>query len=111
LVCGILIGSASSVIAAPPAVDEEAAAMARGIQTELARPFRLPKDLHFDPDLRAEAENIAAAHLARLKQTLPALLEEERRLQTVKGVKPKARAVQFAVSRETPPTKRPRSTS
>jgi hypothetical protein len=97
LVCGILIGSASSVVAAPSDADDEAAGMVRSLQTELARPFRLPRELHLDPDLRAEAESIASAHLVRLKQLLPVWIEEERRLQTVKGVKPKGSEVYFAV--------------
>lgn len=94
---GILIGSASPLFAAPPEADEEAAGMVHSIQTELSRPFRLPGDLHLDPDLRAEAESIASAHLARLKQVLPVLVDEERRLQTVKGVKPKGGEVYYAV--------------
>lgn len=96
-VFGILIGSASPLFAAPAEADEEAAGMVHSIQTDMTRPFRLPGDLRLDPDLRAEAESIASAHLARLKQLLPALVEEERRLQTVKGVKPKVGEVHYAV--------------
>lgn len=97
LVFGILIGPASPVVATPSEADDEAAGMLRSLQTELARPFRLPEDLPLEPGLRAEADNIASAHLARLKQLLPVWIEEERRLQTVKGVKPKGNEVYFAV--------------
>lgn len=96
-VFGILIGSASPLLAAPSEADEEAAAMVRSVQADLARPFRLPADLSLDPDLRAEAESIASAHLARTRQLLPVWIGEERRLQTVNGVKPKGSEVYYAV--------------
>lgn len=92
----LLAGWPPLSMAADPAADETAA-MVRRLQEELARPFSLPAALKLDPELRAEAEGIASAHLERVRQQLPAWLQEERRLQAAAEGKPDSSAVFFAV--------------
>lgn len=102
---GLLAGPAPFPVAAAPAVSpaatdaaaEETTAMTRRLHEDLARMFSLPAALKLDPELRAEADGIAAAHLARMKQVLPAWIQEERRLQAADGGKPDSTALFFAV--------------
>lgn len=95
-VLALLAGWPPLSMAADPATDETAG-MVQSLHEDLARPFSLPAELKLDPELRAEAESIAAAHLERLRQQLPAWIQEERRLQTAADGKPNSSAVFFAV--------------
>ena len=97
LVCGALLGAVSSAMAAPDQAADKDAAMAASLQGELARSFRLAAQLPLDADLRSEADGIASAHLARIRQLLPAWFAEERRLQAGEGVKTSDNTVYMAV--------------
>lgn len=95
LALGLALGCAAAV-AAPAADAEQAAQMVQALRTGLARSFVLDKDLRLDPALRAAADEISAAHLARIGKLLPAWLEEERK-QTTGGKAPAANELYFAV--------------
>jgi hypothetical protein len=71
--------------------------MARQLDSYLVRSFTLPDDIKLDPALRAEADNIGAAHLARVRQLVPGWLQDERRVQNDAGVKPRNDYVFYAV--------------
>ena len=71
--------------------------MAMRLNMDLARSFVLPKELKLDPSLRAEADQIGAAHLARIKQLVPAWLDDERRLQQGAGQKAYPMEVYYGV--------------
>lgn len=77
-----LLGAVIPASAAPAAsVADDAAADAavlRALRGYLARSFAIPKDLPIATELRSAADQIAVAHLARMKQVLPAWLKEER---------------------------------
>jgi hypothetical protein len=63
-----LLGSIPSAPAAPAANDEQEASMAAQLDGVLTRTFQLSNDVKLDPELRVEADNIGAAHLARIRQ-------------------------------------------
>ncbi len=75
--CLLLAGLAG---AAPAQNADDAGA--KDLQKLLARSFVLPPDLPLDPVVRAEADTIAAAHLARMATLLPVWLREERQAQS-----------------------------
>lgn len=79
----VLTAYCAAAAAAPASdpVGQENAAMAKEIDQAMSMAFRLSKDLKLDPALRADAEAIAGAHLARLRALTPVWLQEERRLQ------------------------------
>lgn len=84
------LASAAAMSAEPapaPPSDEEMAAMAGRIGTYLARSFDLPTALKLDPELRAQAEGLRAAHLERIRQLLPGWLRDEQRLETAEHVR------------------------
>lgn len=92
----LLAGPALPVLAADPTA-EQTVSMTKRLHEDLARTFMLSADLKLDPGLRTEAEGIAAAHLERMKQVLPAWIDEERRLQAAESGKPDGNALFFAV--------------
>lgn len=93
-----LLAGALPALAAPDKFAQETASMAKELHTGLARSFVLPKELKLEPALRAEAEAMAAAHLERMKQLLPAWIDEERRLQTTPKEPASPSYVFFAVN-------------
>jgi len=96
-VCGVMIGAVSPVMAAPDQAADKDAERVAGLHGELARSFRLAAQLPLDAELRYEADSIASAHLARIRQLLPAWFAEERRLQAGEGVKTSDNTVYMAV--------------
>lgn len=94
---GLLLGCVASAIAAPAQGSEDDAAMAAQLNAYLAKSFVLSKELKLDPILRAEADKISAAHLARIKQLIPAWVQEERRLHTGADSKAQSAEVFYAV--------------
>jgi hypothetical protein len=92
-----LLACLSPAHAAPTGNDEQEAAMIRELDGMLTRSFRLPDALKLDPALRAEADRIGAAHVARIRQLLPAWLREERTLQAGDGARSDAATVFYGV--------------
>jgi hypothetical protein len=87
----------ASAAAAPAQATGEEAEMASQLDSYLVRAFTLPDDIKLDPALRAEADKIGAAHLARVRQLVPGWLQDERRLQTAAGAKPSSNDVFYTV--------------
>ncbi|MRX08567.1 hypothetical protein GJ697_12025 [Pseudoduganella sp. FT25W] len=56
-----------------------------GVRNDLARSFTLPAALPLDPALRSAADEISAAHIARIQALLPAWLEEENQFNNATG--------------------------
>jgi len=84
LVLAVAIAAAALLPAplpAAPGASNLDAAMIAALETELARPLYLPREIQLDPELRTEAEAIALAHLVRFSKLLPVWLEEEKRVQ------------------------------
>lgn len=80
-----LLAGAIPAGAAPATQGDDAPADASAMQAlrgYLARSFVLPKDLPIDSELRRAADQIGAAHLARMEQVLPAWIKEQRAMQT-----------------------------
>lgn len=77
-----LLAGSLTALAAPDRATRNNASISAPLNEDLARAFALPRELDLDPALRAEAEAMAATHLARIRQLLPAWIDEERRLQT-----------------------------
>lgn len=71
--------------------------MSAQLNADLARSFVLPKALKLDPALRVDADQLGAAHLARIKALVPAWLQEERRAQASAGARANSSDVYFAV--------------
>jgi hypothetical protein len=92
-----LLGSIPSAPAAPAANDEQEASMAAQLDGVLTRTFQLSNDVKLDPELRVEADNIGAAHLARIRQLLPTWIREEKKAQASEGGKSNATTVYYAV--------------
>jgi hypothetical protein len=74
--------ASSIAVAAPDAMEQQTL---QGLHRDLARSFVLHQDLPLDDALRAAADAMSAAHLARIDQLLPAWVAEERQLQTASG--------------------------
>lgn len=70
---------------------------AKNLQKLLARSFFLPPDLPLDPAVRAQADTIAAAHLARMRTLLPVWLREEHLAQSAGGKTASTQWAYFAV--------------
>ncbi|WP_070359087.1 hypothetical protein [Duganella sp. HH105] len=60
---------------------QENAELAKLLHRALLRSFVLDKDLKIDPALRTAADELSAAHVARIDQLFPAWLAEERQAQ------------------------------
>lgn len=60
---------------------EENAALAKLLHRALLRSFVLDKNLKIDPALRTAADELSAAHVARIDQLFPVWLAEERQAQ------------------------------
>lgn len=70
-------------LASAATTDEaENAEIIKGLHSALLRSFALDKDLKLDPALRSAAEEISAAHIARIDQLFPLWLAEERQAPT-----------------------------
>lgn len=82
---------------APAFSDDIRLQMTRALHRELARAFTLDTALALDPALRAAADDIAKAHLARIDKLLPGWLDEERVRQSGAGKLPSSKSVYFAV--------------
>jgi len=96
--CKSFVGLALFCLAASAlAQDDEQADMVRSLHAHLARSFTLGQDLPIDPALRSAADDIAAAHMARIDKLFPAWVQEERKLQATTGKPADARNVYFAV--------------
>jgi hypothetical protein len=96
--CKSFVGLALFCLAASAlAQDGEQAEMVRSLHAHLARSFTLGQDLPIDPGLRSAADDIAAAHMARIDKLFPAWVQEERKLQATAGKPADARNVFFAV--------------
>jgi hypothetical protein len=94
----LLLASSFSVSVAAAAPDEvQAAQMAQSLHKNLARSFVLDKGLPLEPSLRTAAEEMSAAHLARIDKLLPAWLKEERSLQTAHGKALEPHTLYYAV--------------
>jgi hypothetical protein len=72
--------TASTAAAAEPARNTE---VEKAIFGFLEAGFRVPADLPVDADLRAAAQALSAAHLAKLKAELPAWVAQEQRSSSV----------------------------
>lgn len=86
LAAGALAGTIGGAMAGPaapaPALsDQQIASMAADLGGMLARSFQLAPELQLDPELRAQADSMSAAHLARIRQLLPGWVRDEQRLQ------------------------------
>lgn len=92
-----LLAGSLPALAAADRIARNNAAIAKELGADLARVFVLPKELALDPALRAEAEAMGAAHLVRIKQLLPAWVDEERRLQTTPAEPASENAIHHAV--------------
>lgn len=88
-------GAAGMASAAPTEEDRD---MAGELHRLLARSFVLPPDVRLDPDLRAAADAIAAAHLERMKGQLLSWVQEERSVQAGAGGKAKSTEVFHAAT-------------
>lgn len=77
----LLLGWLPCAAAAPEPDSEEDAAFIKDVGEGLARSFTLSKGLALDPALRRAGDDMAAAHLTRIRGLLPAWLKEERALQ------------------------------
>jgi hypothetical protein len=88
---------AACVAIAAPAGQDKDKDMLQGLHNNLVRSFVLDKDLPLEPALRAAADEIGAAHLARVDGLLPAWVAEERQLQSASGAKHEAWELYFAV--------------
>lgn len=86
--------AASVAVAAPEGKDKD---MLQGLHDNLVRSFVLDQALPLEPALRAAADDISAAHLARIDALLPAWLAEERKLQSAAGEKHEPWELYFAV--------------
>lgn len=91
-----LFGSAHATTA-PEFSDDPRVQMAQALHRDLARSFTLDKALALDPALRAAADDIAKAHLARIDKLLPGWLDEERLRQAGAGKPPSSKSVYLAV--------------
>lgn len=72
-------------IAAPARDPGLEAQMLKVLQRDLANSFVLDDKLALEPALRAEADEISAAHLARMDKVMPLWLAEERDLLAAQG--------------------------
>lgn len=90
----VLCCASSAALAAPDAMEKE---MLQGLHRDLARSFVLHQELPLDPALRAAADEMSAAHLARTDQLLQAWVEQERKLQSAPGEVHEAWELYFAV--------------
>lgn len=90
----VLCCASSLALAAPDAMEKD---VVQGLHRDLVRSFVLHQDLPLDPALRAAADEIGAAHLARMAQVLPGWVEQERARQNAPGAVHQAWELYFAV--------------
>jgi hypothetical protein len=84
---GSAAGAATPAAAASaPLSDAQVATIAANLGALLARPFQLSGELKLDPELRAQADAIGAAHVARIRQLLPDWIRDEQRQQAAENV-------------------------
>lgn len=93
---GVLLGCMASVPALAQSGQDDAD-MARELNRLTAGVFVLDKALKLDPALRAQAEKMGAAHVARIGTLLPAWIQEERGVQGAGGKTVKAGDIYHAV--------------
>lgn len=93
---GLVLGCAASVAAAATEAEMNADRVVV-LHRDLARAFVLDKKLRIDPALRTAANEMSAAHLARMDKLLLSWLQEERGL-NIKGRAPNEGEVYFAVT-------------
>lgn len=73
---GLLAGWGAAAAAAP---HQDDAGVVKELTGQLSRWFTLPPTLQLDPSLRAAAEQLGAAHLARMEKQFAAWAEQERK--------------------------------
>lgn len=92
--CLLLLVCCATATAAPDQQEQE---MALSLSNDLARSFVLAPELALDAGLRAAAEQISAAHLARGKALISGWIAEERQLRAAAGQSTEGRYLYFAV--------------
>ncbi|MYN19173.1 hypothetical protein GTP81_20685 [Rugamonas sp. FT107W] len=77
----LMVALVSTLASAATTDEAENAEIIKGLHSALLRSFALDKDLRLDPALRSAADEISAAHIARIDRLFPLWLAEERQAQ------------------------------